>query len=179
MITWVIFGLFCPAALGILLGQVIWEHELSHQLLAPGLVLFCIDQARMAVIDLEQITVAKQHLQDPRLDQFYWITVSTIVIELGGFYLASFFLGWGSLVVLLSQIWFNTLATIHLLPAPAIDIQPRSFQSRLPVLIANGVGVILISLWIMAMGQLWIDSILWGMTFAYGIVKYCLISTRD
>jgi hypothetical protein len=109
----IIFLLFFPACLG-LLTQVIWGVELTNQLVALGTFIFCIEQARMAVKDLRQIEDAKAHVQDVRLDTFYKVTVITIAVELLGFYTSTLWLGWGSILILLSQIWFNLLANVKI-----------------------------------------------------------------
>jgi hypothetical protein len=90
----VIFLLFFPACLGIL-GQVIRAEAFDHRLLALGLLIFAIDQARMAVLDLKNIKSAKEKIEDVRLRYFYYTTICTIALELIGFYLASVQLGWG------------------------------------------------------------------------------------
>jgi hypothetical protein len=170
-ISWLIFLLFFPASLG-LLSQVIGGNELSHQLLALALLLLCVDQARMAVVDLEQVKQVKQKVQDARLDNFYWVTVSTIVLELLGFYSAYIWLGWGAILVLLSQIWFNVLAGIQLQPAEENPIQSWGIPERSIVLVADVIGLILVSLWIMQLVPLWMASGLLGMLVIYGWLKY-------
>lgn len=109
----VIFLLFFPACVG-LLTQVIWGIELTNQLVALGTFIFCIEQARMAVKDLRQIEDAKAYVQDMRLSTFYQVTVITIAVELLGFYTSIISLGWGSILILLSQIWFNLLANVKI-----------------------------------------------------------------
>jgi hypothetical protein len=165
------FLLFFPASLG-LLSQFISGNELSHQLLALALLLLCVDQARMAVVDLENFKQVKQKVQDVRLDNFYWVTVSTIVLELLGFYSSYIWLGWGAILVLLSQIWFNILAGIQLQPTEENPIQSWGVPERSIVLLSDGVGVILVGLWILQIAPLWMASGLLGMLVIYGWVKY-------
>lgn len=107
---------FVPACL-LILGQVIFVGELSSSLLAAGLFALCIDQARMADLDVRQVMVVRQNNSDGRKEQFWRLTVLTIIIELTGFYLASQSLGWGIQLVLLSQLGFNTFATIQVQPS--------------------------------------------------------------
>ncbi len=180
----VIFSLFFPACVG-LLTQVIWGIELTNQLVALGTFIFCIEQAKMAVKDLLQIEDAKALVQDVRLDTFHKVTVITIAVELLGFYTSIVWLGWGSILILLSQIWFNLLAGVKIqstnqvaestfkvdnynlsstpaltLSAPVlllddvsntvpkkIDVQAWKISERLPVLIADILGLVLISFW--------------------------------
>jgi hypothetical protein len=165
------FLLFFPASLG-LLAQVFRGNELSHQLLALALLLLCIDQARMAVVDLEQIGQVKQRVQDTRLDNFYRATVSTIVLELLGFYGSHIWLGWGAILVLLSQVWFNVLAGAQLQPSEENPIQTWGISERRIVLIADGVGIILVCLWIAQIIPFWMASGLLAMVLIYGWVKY-------
>lgn len=169
--AWLMFLLFFPASLG-LLSQIVGGNELSHQLLALGLLLLCADLARMALVDLKQIKQVKQQVQDARLDNFYWVTVSTIVLELLGFYSSYIWLGWGAILVLLSQLWFNFLARIQLQPTEEKPIQSWGVPERKFVLLADGVGVILVSLWLLQIAPLWMASVLLGMIVIYGWVKY-------
>ncbi|MBF2062930.1 MAG: hypothetical protein IGS39_00615 [Calothrix sp. C42_A2020_038] len=183
-----IFWLFFPACIG-LLTQVIWGVELTNRLVASGTFIFCIEQARMAVKDLRQIKTAKAYIQDVRLNTFYQVTIITIALELLGFYISIFCLGWGSILILLSQIWFNLLASIKIefiykvgncnlystpvmaLSAPIIYIQVWKISERIPVLTADILGLILISFWMLQIGSLLISWLLFTMVIAYGIVK--------
>ncbi|HEY9879973.1 MAG TPA: hypothetical protein V6D29_16080 [Leptolyngbyaceae cyanobacterium] len=175
----VIYPLFLPAGLG-LLGQVVWALGWSDRtastwavgLLALGTLLICLEQAHMAVVDLRQIHLVKQQTPDPRLRHFYWITLSTIAIELIGFYVATPWLGWGALIVLLSQAWFNLLANIQLHPATPQPIRSWGIRDRLPVLVADGVGLLLASLWIAQIVPIWGASLLLSIVLIYGWVKY-------
>jgi hypothetical protein len=211
----VIFLLFFPACVG-LLTQVIWGLELTNQLVALGTFIFCIEQSRMAVKDLRQIEDAKACVHDVRLDNFYKVTVITIVIELLGFYTSIVWLGWGSILILLSQIWFNLLAGVKIkfinqaaentfkvnnygllstsalaLSAPlllkdtkgavstTVDVQSWKISERLPVLIADILGLVLISLWMLQIGSLFISWALFGMVIAYGIAKLVLLFSHQ
>jgi len=173
----VIFLLFFPACLGIL-GQVIRPQTFDHQLLALGLLIFTIDQARMAVLDLNDIQTTKEKIEDVRLRYFYYTTISTIALELMGFYLASVQLGWGIILVLGSQVGFNFFANIRLQPTESVIIQDKRFSEQITVLIADIVGLILIKFWMNAIAPLTIVLTLWTMAIAYGCIKYFL-SLRD
>lgn len=170
-IAWTIVLLFFPASLGIL-TQAVWGNDLSRQVLAVATLLLCADQARMAIVDFEQIAAVKQQVQDSRVAHFYRITVSTIVLELLGFYSASIWLGWGSVLVLLSQVWFHLLAGVQLHPAAEVAIQPKGISERFLVLAADGVGLVLVGLWLLQVASLWVATILLLMVILYGVVKY-------
>ncbi|WP_199320381.1 hypothetical protein [Leptolyngbya sp. FACHB-261] len=126
----------------------------------------------MAVVDLEQIALVKDQIYDSRLSNFHKITTSTIILELLGFYSSSISLGWGAVLVLLSQVWFNLLAGIQLQPLGKVAIQPSAISERLPVLIANGIGLILVSLWLLQVAPLSMASGLLGLVIFYIWVKY-------
>lgn len=199
----VIFLLFFPACVG-LLTQVIWGIELTNQLVALGTFIFCIEQARMAVKDLRQIEDAKAYVQDVRLDTFYQVTIVTIAVEILGFYTSIISLGWGSILILISQIWFNLLANVKIeyinqannynlsstpavsLSAPvslldaALSLRVRAWKvsERLPVLVADLLGLVLISFWMLQIGSLFISWLLFAMVIAYGIAKLILLFSR-
>ena len=175
-IAWIIFLLFFPASLFILL-QAIGANELSHQLLAFVLLLFSLEQARMAAVDLEAVAEAKKQVQNDGLNKFNKIVVSTIVIELIGFYLSSFSLGWGIIVVVLSQVWFNLFAKIEIERSEKVVIHPRGISGRLPVLVANFLALILVGLWLLNIASLGIAVTLAMIAIAYGSSKY-IFSTR-
>lgn len=172
-ISRIIFLLFFPANLCIL-RQVIWSGELTHQILAIAMFLFCIEQARMADRDLKQIAEAKAKVKDSRLDTFLTVTISTIFLELLGFYTASIWLGWGSVLILLSQIWFNLLASIKISTSPEIFIQPWKVSERYNVLFADFLGLVLVSLWMLQIASVQITWILFGMAIAYCSIKLIL-----
>ncbi len=170
-ISLIIFLFFFPACLGIL-KQVIWSPELTHQLLAVGIFLFCIEQANMANQDLQKVADARELVKDTRLDIFKNIILITIIIELTGFYLSSIWLAWGSILILLGIIWFNLFANIKINISAKNIIQNWNITERLPVLIADLAGSILISLWKLKIGYFWIS---WGL-FAMAVV-YCGIKS--
>ncbi len=166
-ISLTIFLIFFPACLGIL-RQIIWASELTHQLLAVGIFFFCIEQANMANQDLQQVANAKTKVKDAHLDIFHHITIITIIIELIGFYLSTIYIGGGSLLILLGLIWFNIFANIKINISNKNIIQPWHITERLLVLIADLIGLILVSLWMLKIADIWIS---WGL-FAMAVV-YC------
>jgi len=188
-ISIIIFVLFFPACIGIF-KQAIWGTELAHQIIAIAMCLFCVEQGRMAVKDLQKIAEAKKLVIDTRLDKFYIITVTTIIVELLGFYMSSFWLGWGSIIILLSQVWFNLLAAIKIKISSqtsaksTIDIiEPWTISERLPVLIADVLGLVLISFWMLSFSILksasfWISLVLCTMVIVYlGIKLFSSVSS--
>ncbi|AKG24666.1 hypothetical protein IJ00_15525 [Calothrix sp. 336/3] len=172
-ITGTIFCLFFPACLGIL-AQVIWGNTFNHQILALAMFFFGIEQARMAKLDLQLVHDAQKQVQDVRLQRFKIITIITIILELCGFYLASMYLGWGAIIILLSQIWFNLLVEIKINPNADKYIKPWKITERLPVLFADILGLILMSLWILEIADLWITWILFVMLIIYLSAKAIL-----
>ncbi|MEB3311891.1 MAG: hypothetical protein VKJ02_16825 [Snowella sp.] len=165
-----IYCLFFGAGLGIF-NAILRSHQFDYQFLALGLLIFAIDQAKMAVLDLNNIAIAKTKIQDPRLDQFYFITISTITLELTGFYLAVFQLGWGILLVLGSQVWFNLLVNIRLQPNDVNPIQNKPISEKVGVLLADIVGMILIGVWMIPVAPLTIVITLWTIAIAYAGIK--------
>ncbi|MGL5033459.1 MAG: hypothetical protein ACRC6M_06620 [Microcystaceae cyanobacterium] len=168
--AWLIFALFSPAMLGIWL-QILNPFPPHHQVLALGLFLFALDQARMAVIDLEQITEAKKQSEDIRLTRFYWVTISTIIIELIGLYLASAYLGVGILFVLGSQVWFNLVVRIRLETNSSELIQMRRGGEKLLLVVGNLLCMTLIVFWLANIAPITIVVGLWSIAIAYASVK--------
>ena len=169
-VTILIFASFFPACL-LILRQAIWSKQLSSSLLAAGLFLLAIDQARMADFDIRQVMAAKVNCQDRRLNRFFQLTLLTIALELAGFYVAQLSLGWGIQMVLLSQLMFNGLATIQLQISEVEVIIPRPIGDRLPLMIANGMAMVLMGLWMAKIAPLTIVSSLWAIAIAYAMLK--------
>jgi len=171
----IIFLLFFPACIAILLKQVIWGSELTHQLLAVGIFFFCIEQANMANQDLQQVANAKLEIKDSRLDNFQVTTITTIIIELIGFYLSSICLGYGSILILVGIIWFNLFVKIKF-ETTSSDIRIKFWKitERSTVLIADMIGLTLVSMWILKIGDLWISWGLFLMAIFYCCVKLFL-----
>lgn len=170
---WCISGLFVPACFG-LLFKVGLASSLDERLVALGAVILCLEQSRMAAVDLRYVTQVKAQLNDPRLDRFRWVTLSTIVIELIGFYLALHWLGWGAFIVLVSQVWFHLLANIELQPEQDPPFYVRGISQRWSVLAADVIAIGLISLWIARVAALMAALLLFTITTLYGVVKYGL-----
>lgn len=167
-ISLTIFSLFFPACIAILLKQLILGYELTDQLLAVGIFFLCIEQANMANQDLQKVADAKEKVTDISLQNFKTNTIITITIELIGFYLSSIWLGYGLFLILIGIIWFNLFADIKIDISSQTIIQPWNITERLPVLIADIIGLILASLWMLKIADLWIS---WGL-FLMAII-YC------
>lgn len=167
-------GLFWIAA-----GGLGWDYlffstadSIESTIVAIALILICIDQGRMAWVDLDNIHQVS--LSDRRVARFYGITLVTIFIELIGFYLAWQQLVLGMVVFLISQLLFNTAANIQLYPNSHEPIRPCPLQNRWPVLLANSFALSLTVLWqTHAYRQL--VSILWlSMVVIYLGIKYLI-----
>ncbi|MEM6255931.1 MAG: hypothetical protein AAF821_23720 [Cyanobacteria bacterium P01_D01_bin.156] len=166
-------GLFGVAAVGILA----WNYQpLASLGVAIALALLCVDQGRMALVDLNNIHQVT--LADKRVRRFYWLTLITIVLELIGFYLAWLKLGMGTATVLISQLLFNTLAKIQLYPGSLQPIEPLGLQERSPVLIVNTIALGLIIGWQLGTFRLVAASLLPTMVIVYLIVKYLTSSSN-
>ncbi|MEM8504618.1 MAG: hypothetical protein AAF716_15855 [Cyanobacteria bacterium P01_D01_bin.1] len=140
-----IYLLFAPAATG-LIWRVIYSETLAQQLLALALALFCVELAIMAKVDLDNIAIVKEE-EDTRLDRFFLVVISTIVLEVFGFYTALLSLPVGALVVVFSQLWFNLLAGLQLHPGRSPAVVSFGLSKRFSVLLANAAGLFLLSLW--------------------------------
>ena len=170
-VTILIFVSFFPACL-LILRQAISSEHLSYSLLAIGLFLLAIDQARMADLDLRQVMIAKVNGKDRRLNRFFRLTLLTIITELAGFYLTQRSLGWGIQLVLFSQLMFNGLATIQLqISGAEVTIITRSIGDRLRLIMANGIAMSLMGLWMAKIAPLAIVSSLWAIAIAYASLK--------
>jgi hypothetical protein len=171
MITIGVLILFLPAII-ILAISVIINSDLSIRFLAMALLLLCLDQMRMAIVDLQNIAAIPASKKDDRLDWFRGVTLATIVVELFGFYLAGWHLGVGAIVVLLSQIGFNLFAKIQLEPQSDSPIIVWTWRDRWVVLVADIVGVGLISFWLAKIAILGMSIGLLGMVLTYVVIKY-------
>ncbi len=174
----IVLRLFTIALSGIV-WQFIVTPQFDHRLLALALLLLGLDQARMATVDLTHIHALKPTTSDreaPLLKWFEMITWSTIGLELIGFLLSWQWLGWGSAVVLLSQLWFNLLAGVQLVPEAQPSIQPFGIKDRAIVLIADSLGLILCGLYGLTIQPLAMAIGLLSMVLLYGFIKYLPIA---
>lgn len=167
-----IVGLFWLAALGIAWHYLLFPRAnfTGSGSIAIALTLVCIDQGRMAWVDLDN--VYQVSLADRRVAQFYGITLITVVIQLTGFYLVWQRLALGMVIFLISQLFFNVAAPVQLYPHSHEPIRPVSPWARWPILLANGIAIGLIGLW--QAGQFrQLTATLWlAMVVIYLAVKY-------
>ncbi|MEO0540741.1 MAG: hypothetical protein AAFZ80_07730 [Cyanobacteria bacterium P01_A01_bin.105] len=173
---WLIYGLFCPATVGLLVGLLLSSATgLAHSVLRLGTWLLSIEQARVAVLDwqnIQQVAATVEDGPESRLTSFRRLTVAVIGLELLGFYLAIGWPGWGALTVLVAQVLFNGGATIALFPQAAVPVVPWGLRERLPVLVADLVGVALAGLWILDVARLGSAIALLTLVLVYLIFKY-------
>jgi hypothetical protein len=151
--------------------QIFVSEDLSTIILALGTSVMSLEQARMAAVDLQEIDHFQEKISDFRLDNFFRVTISTIILELVGFYLAAFWLGWGALIVLLSQIWFHCLAKIQLQPTTD-KIIDYGIMPRLPVLFADGIAIMFVVCWLAKIAPLTMATALTAMVFIYGGIQW-------
>ncbi|MGB7248632.1 MAG: hypothetical protein WBC73_06810 [Phormidesmis sp.] len=189
---------FIPAGLGLIV-RAASSATLAEQLLALALALFCPELARMALVDLDNIA-AFSHQQDAGqpvteteshklIDRFFKVAVSTIVLEATGFYTALISLQWGAIAIILSQLWFNLLAGIALQPnllsdpssgeSRSIEMRKMGIQERGAVLIANAIGLALLSLWFLQETRIWLASGLLILVLLFLVIKYAIVSPRS
>ena len=171
MVKVVLGGCYGPAIA--LLGWQVWHLEaLDQRLLAMAIFLLSLDLCVMAIFDLQQVArVRALLLNDARLDRFYGVTVMTIVLEWVGMYGAQGSLWVGAAVILMSQVGFNLFAGVQLLPDQAEPIVTFGIRDRALVLVADVVGMGLVSLGLVGVMPLGMASGLLGMVVIYGGVK--------
>ena len=175
MVKVVLGGCYGPAIA--LLGWQVWHLEaLDQRLLAMAIFLLSLDLCVMAIFDLQQVArvralLLSDALSDARLDRFYGVTVMTIALELLGMYGAQSSLWVGAAVILMSQVGFNLFAGVQLLPDQAEPIVTFGIRDRALVLVADVVGMGLVSLGLVGVMPLGMASGLLGMVVIYGGVK--------
>ncbi|NJN49113.1 MAG: hypothetical protein HC805_04125 [Alkalinema sp. RL_2_19] len=166
--------LFGGAGVGLLI-HIVTAPTLAARLLAIALLLLGLDQTRMAIVDLENIATVRQIpdcASQPQLTRFDWMTRSTIAFELIGFYVSSQWLAWGCICVLLSQVWFNLLAGVQLLPTTEQPIQPFGIRDRAVILVADSLGIGLASGYAAEIQPCGMAIGLLSMVCLYGMIKY-------
>jgi len=171
LINILIFLLFFPASFG-LLWQTFTIDNLSSQLISFAFFLFSLEQARMAFLDLRGLFVSYQKINRQLFLIFVFVFLLTILIELYGFYLSLFSLGWGAIFVLLSQIWFNLFAPIKLNNDDKLTFHNYYFKEKISVLITDIIGLILMMLWTFNIGKLIISIVMVILTSLFLLIKY-------
>ncbi len=176
-------GLYLPA-IASLFWQSIVQPDLAQKLLAIALFLLSLDLLKMAIFDLEQVALVRSRwaaasdqtalidVTDPRLGWFQRVTIVTIVVELLGLYGAWMSLSWGAIVILLSQVGFNVLAQVQLFPDQSDMIQRFGIRDRAIVLIADVLGLVLVTIGLGGRWSLETSAGLLGMVLIYGLVKF-------
>lgn len=167
----IIFLLFFPASLG-LLWQSFTMNILSAQLISFTFFLFTLEQAKMTVIDLKSYYYAKKSHNNDQVSKFLWVIITTIIIELSGFYLALFYLGWGGILVLISLIWFNLLAPLKVIEFENFKVKDYCFSEKIPLLAADFFVLLLMCLWLINFYPLIIAFILLLITLTFTGIKY-------
>ncbi len=175
--------LFAPAGLMLIVEAIRPASTLEQRLLAIALTLFCPELARMAGVDLKNIqeisaaqpcSLACLLEEDSRLALFYRVVVSTVVLELLGFYTALFSLPFGGAIVIMSQLWFNLLAGVQLEPSQVPSIVNFDAFDRVPVLLANSVGLSFLFLWPIQSIRVISASSLLILIVLFLVIKYSL-----
>lgn len=170
--------LFLPAGLGLLI-EIFAAATTAERVLAAAIALFCPELAWMAWVDLSNVAAVTQQAEqmaeqprDSRLNRFHAVVISTIVLEVTGFYLAMLSLPGGAIAVIFSQIWFNLLATVQLYPGQTPAIVPFGRADRRAVLVANGIGLGLLGLWFWQEIRIGLASGLFLLIIIFLLIKY-------
>ncbi|WP_017296153.1 hypothetical protein [Geminocystis herdmanii] len=195
-----LFILFFPASFG-LLWQSLTLNNLSEQLISFSFFLFSLEQARMAFVDITSYSLGKSNNsynydiltqeikqesqkvnltsqdtifdgENNNLSQFLFVIISTIIIELFGFYLSLFSLGWGAIFVVISLIWFNSLAPLKVLETDKFSLTNYTFSDKIFILFADFICLVLMSLWVINFYPLTIAFIILFITLTFAGVKY-------
>lgn len=175
-------GLYAPAMI-LVLWQTIVQLSLDQKLLAIAILLLSLDLLRMAIFDLEQVAKVRSMLaidsnepkDKPKLDRFFWVTIGTVTVELMGLYLVPVSLPSSAIVILLSQVGFNFLTQVQLMPEmpDMVDkIQPWGIRDRAVVLIADCLGIGLVFLGQRGYWPIGTSVGLLLMVVIYGVIKY-------
>lgn len=171
MVNLIILALFLPASIG-LFWEALSLVELSSKLIAIAFLIFCLEQARMAITDYKSYKQVQKLYKDSRLLKFKKILIITIIIELMGFYTANFQLGLGAILVLLSQILFNCFAGIRFNNNNHyLIIENGSFSERKIELLADLIALLLISCWMLNIYSLAIAITIILIIAIYALVK--------
>lgn len=178
-----LMGLYGPA-IGALLWQAIVQPDLGQKLLSIALFLLSLDLLKMAIFDLEQVALVRSRWPesllktvpvdetDSKLGWFQQVTIVTIVFELLGLYGAWVSLAWGAIVILLSQVGFNLFAQVQLFPDQSPMIRAFGIRDRAIVLIADVLGIVLVTIGLSGRWPVETSTGLLGMVVIYGMVKF-------
>lgn len=126
----------------------------------------------MAMVDLRQVAAVGQQVSDHRLMRFYSVLRLAIAGQLVGFYLAAWgWLGYGAGVIMMSIIGFNLAAGLQLQPAAEPPLRSVTWRERSGVLLADGLALALVGLWLTDVGRVWIGAGLLTIALSYVAVK--------
>ncbi|AUC62003.1 putative membrane protein [Cyanobacterium sp. HL-69] len=158
-----------------LLTKVFVNSDLSYRFLCGGLLLFCLEQCKMAIIDLRDYFVVKTNIKYHNISFYFTILCSTIALELIGFYYMYFYINIGAIITLISQLWFNSLAKIKInIFREQITIIPWGIEKRIGELIGAILGITLIILWSLNIYPLTMGFLMLTMMIAFLTIKYGL-----
>ncbi len=152
--------------------KFITGDDLSDRFISLGFFLFCLEQCRMAIIDLSFYGLAKNSFNNQFLSSYYIVLIFTIILELSGFYSSLFSLAIGAIVVLLSQVWFNCFAGIKISIENKVRVDKWGIKCRLGELGGDFLGLILVGLWSLNIYPMIMASLMLTMTLVYGFLKY-------
>ena len=150
----------------------------SARLIAATLLLFCFDLARMALVDLDNWQWVDEWCRGtrggrhPQLLGFLYCLAITIALELLGLYSSWIWLGAGTAIVMVSQLVFNCFVPLELRPQVMPPLRQWPIAERLAVLVADGLAVGLVLMWMLGGQPLWVAIVLLGMTAIYLGIKY-------
>lgn len=116
--------------------------------------------------------VSEALLEDSRLSHFHRIVISTVVLEVSGFYLALWSLPLGAIVIIFSQLWFNVFAKVQLWPHRSPAVEFLGIAQRWPVLVANAIGLLLMSLWWVEAPRIWLSLGVLLLIALFLVLKY-------
>lgn len=130
------------------------------------------DQHPDQLKDIRSLALETKTKESAFLNQFFRIVVSTIALELAGFYAALLSPPLGALIVIFSQLWFNLLAGVQLFPHQSPAIVPFGPRQRVDVLAANSVAIFLLCLWPIAVMKLSVGIGLLMLITLFLVLKY-------
>lgn len=124
------------------------------------------------MVDLRQVAAVGQQVKDRRLVRFYQVLLLAIAGQLIGFYLAAVgWLGFGTGAIMISIIGFNLAAGLQLSPETDPPLRSVTWRERAGVLLADGLALALVGLWLADIGRVWIGAGLLTIALTYVAVK--------
>ncbi|MBE9221517.1 hypothetical protein IQ215_02290 [Cyanobacterium stanieri LEGE 03274] len=166
--------LFFPPALNLLMGALV-ENNLSYRFFSGGLFLFCLEQCRMAIVDLNNYFIATQDYKNKHISFYFFVLCITIALEIIGFYWMYYYINIGATIILLSQLWFNSLAKIKIsIVNQEVIIYPWTINKRIGELLGALLGIILIILWTLNIYPLTMGFLMLSMMIIFTTIKYAI-----